>query len=148
MLVDLDKPLRLNRNVSNADFSRKETLLNTGPVAEMLFCAVFAMQLNFNHFFSFEDGAGTNKQHIATKNTAKLDRETEELRHGKISLDVGKLIQQGRQGKGLSQKDLATVSTLIPLFIHSCSHQRNHKGVLRLWVIVISRLLAFCQGRL
>ncbi|KAL5279923.1 EDF1 family protein [Megaselia abdita] len=53
-------------------------------------------------------GAGTNKQHIATKNTAKLDRETEELRHSKISLDVGKLIQQGRQSKGLSQKDLAT----------------------------------------
>lgn len=58
------------------------------------------------------DGAGTNKQHIATKNTAKLDRETEELRHSKISLDVGKLIQQGRQAKGLSQKDLATVSIL------------------------------------
>ncbi|KAH8378753.1 hypothetical protein KR009_001213 [Drosophila setifemur] len=53
-------------------------------------------------------GAGTNKQHVTTKNTAKLDRETEELRHDKIPLDVGKLIQQGRQGKGLSQKDLAT----------------------------------------
>jgi len=46
---------------------------------------------------------------VTTKNTAKLDRETEELRHDKIPLDVGKLIQQGRQGKGLSQKDLATV---------------------------------------
>ncbi|XP_030385450.1 endothelial differentiation-related factor 1 homolog [Scaptodrosophila lebanonensis] len=53
-------------------------------------------------------GAGTNKQHVTTKNTAKLDRETEELRHDKIPLDVGKLIMQGRQGKGLSQKDLAT----------------------------------------
>uniref|UniRef100_A0A1L8DI83 Putative transcription factor mbf1 n=1 Tax=Nyssomyia neivai TaxID=330878 RepID=A0A1L8DI83_9DIPT len=53
-------------------------------------------------------GAGTNKQHVATKNTAKLDRETEELKHEKISLDVGKLIQQGRQAKGMSQKDLAT----------------------------------------
>ncbi|XP_022920292.1 endothelial differentiation-related factor 1 isoform X2 [Onthophagus taurus] len=53
-------------------------------------------------------GAGSNKQHVATKNTAKLDRETEELRHEKISLDVGKLIQQGRQAKNLSQKDLAT----------------------------------------
>ncbi|XP_070136429.1 endothelial differentiation-related factor 1 homolog [Drosophila bipectinata] len=53
-------------------------------------------------------GAGTNKQHVTTKNTAKLDRETEELRHDKIPLDVGKLIQQGRQTKGLSQKDLAT----------------------------------------
>ncbi|KAJ3660316.1 hypothetical protein Zmor_004768 [Zophobas morio] len=53
-------------------------------------------------------GAGGNKQHVATKNTAKLDRETEELRHETISLDVGKIIQQGRQAKGLSQKDLAT----------------------------------------
>ncbi|XP_017777998.1 PREDICTED: endothelial differentiation-related factor 1-like [Nicrophorus vespilloides] len=53
-------------------------------------------------------GAGSNKQHVATKNTAKLDRETEELRHEPISLDVGKLIQQGRQSKNMSQKELAT----------------------------------------
>lgn len=45
---------------------------------------------------------------MTTKNTAKLDRETEELKHDTISLDVGKLIQQGRQSKGLSQKELAT----------------------------------------
>lgn len=37
-----------------------------------------------------------------------MDRETEELKHDKIPLDLGKLIQQGRQSKGLSQKDLAT----------------------------------------
>uniref|UniRef100_A0A6B2EHL3 Putative transcription factor mbf1 n=1 Tax=Phlebotomus kandelakii TaxID=1109342 RepID=A0A6B2EHL3_9DIPT len=53
-------------------------------------------------------GAGTNKQHVATKNTAKLDRETEELKHEKIPLEVGKLIMQGRQSKGMSQKELAT----------------------------------------
>ncbi|XP_055387139.1 endothelial differentiation-related factor 1 homolog [Condylostylus longicornis] len=53
-------------------------------------------------------GAATNKQHVTTKNTAKLDRETEELKHEKIPLDVGRLIQQGRQAKNLSQKDLAT----------------------------------------
>lgn len=45
---------------------------------------------------------------MATKNTAKLDRETEELHHKTIPLEVGKLIQQGRQAKNLSQKDLAT----------------------------------------
>lgn len=55
-------------------------------------------------------GAATNKQHVTTKNTAKLDRETEELKHDKIPLDLGKLIQQSRQSKGWSQKDLATVS--------------------------------------
>jgi len=53
-------------------------------------------------------GGGANKQHVTTKNTAKLDRETEELKHDTVPLDLGKLIQQGRQNKGMSQKDLAT----------------------------------------
>ncbi|XP_076067530.1 multiprotein bridging factor 1 [Oratosquilla oratoria] len=53
-------------------------------------------------------GAASNKQHQTTLNTAKLDRETEELKHEKITQDVGKLIQQGRQAKGWTQKDLAT----------------------------------------
>uniref|UniRef100_A0A8C7WYM1 Endothelial differentiation-related factor 1 n=1 Tax=Oryzias sinensis TaxID=183150 RepID=A0A8C7WYM1_9TELE len=52
--------------------------------------------------------AGQNKQHLVTKNTAKLDRETEELHHERVPLEVGKVIQQGRQAKGLTQKDLAT----------------------------------------
>lgn len=52
--------------------------------------------------------AGTNKQHVAAKNTAKLDRETDELRHKTVAPSVAKLIMQGRQAKGLSQKDLAT----------------------------------------
>lgn len=55
-------------------------------------------------------GGGQNKQHVTTKNTAKLDRETEELKHSKIPLDLGKVIQQGRQAKGWGQKELATVS--------------------------------------
>ncbi|XP_003965216.1 endothelial differentiation-related factor 1 homolog [Takifugu rubripes] len=52
--------------------------------------------------------AGQNKQHLVSKNTAKLDRETEELHHDRIPLEVGKVIQKGRQDKGLTQKDLAT----------------------------------------
>lgn len=59
------------------------------------------------------DGAGTNKQHVITKNTAKLDRETEELKHDKVTVELGKLIQQGRTKSGLSQKELATVSSWI-----------------------------------
>uniref|UniRef100_A0A0B6ZJN6 HTH cro/C1-type domain-containing protein n=1 Tax=Arion vulgaris TaxID=1028688 RepID=A0A0B6ZJN6_9EUPU len=51
---------------------------------------------------------GQNKQISANKNTAKLDRETEELHHEHVALDVAKLIQQGRQAKGFTQKDLAT----------------------------------------
>ena len=53
-------------------------------------------------------GAGQNKHSVTSMNTAKLDQETEELKHDKVSLDVGKLIMKGRQQKGLTQKDLAT----------------------------------------
>lgn len=63
------------------------------------------------------DGAGTNKQHVATKNTAKLDRETDELKHKVIPADVAKVIQQGRQAKGWSQKDLATVRIFVAKFL-------------------------------
>ncbi|KAF8773758.1 endothelial differentiation-related factor 1-like [Argiope bruennichi] len=52
--------------------------------------------------------AATNKQHLTTLNTSKLDKETEQLHHETVGLDVGRLIQQGRQNKGLTQKDLAT----------------------------------------
>ncbi|XP_024610885.1 endothelial differentiation-related factor 1 [Neophocaena asiaeorientalis asiaeorientalis] len=52
--------------------------------------------------------AGQNKQHSITKNTAKLDRETEELHHDRVTLEVGKVIPQGRQSKGLMQKVQAT----------------------------------------
>lgn len=52
--------------------------------------------------------AATNKQHVTTLNTSKLDKETEQLHHDTVGLDVGRLIQQGRQNKGLTQKDLAT----------------------------------------
>ncbi|XP_071949077.1 endothelial differentiation-related factor 1 homolog isoform X2 [Antedon mediterranea] len=52
--------------------------------------------------------ASTNKQHVITKDTAKLDRETEELHHERVSLEVGKLISQGRIEKKMTQKELAT----------------------------------------
>jgi len=52
--------------------------------------------------------AGGNKQHATSKNTTKLDRETEELHHDKVGLDLSKCIQQARQSKGMTQKDLAT----------------------------------------
>ena len=61
----------------------------------------------------FTVAAGSNKQHSVDKNTAKLDRETEELSHDKVGLDVGRLIQQGRQLKKLTQKELATVSIVL-----------------------------------
>ena len=60
--------------------------------------------------YMYLDAGGQNKQHLASKNTAKLDRETEELHHEHVTLDTAKLIQQARQAKGWTQKDLATVS--------------------------------------
>lgn len=53
-------------------------------------------------------GAGGNRQGGTSLNTAKLDGETEELKHKTVDLSVGKLIAQGRQAKEMSQKDLAT----------------------------------------
>ena len=53
-------------------------------------------------------GAGQNKHSVTTLNTAKLDAESEELKHDKVSMAVGQLIQKGRQAKGWSQKELAT----------------------------------------
>jgi len=59
------------------------------------------------------DSAGQNKQHSAAKNVAKLDRETEELHHETVGLDISRLIQQGRQAKGMTQKELATVCAFV-----------------------------------
>lgn len=68
----------------------------------------YTLGLGLWFLYSVSGGAGSNKQHAAAKNTAKLDRETEELKHDNIELSVGKLIQQARQAKNMSQKDLAT----------------------------------------
>ncbi|VDN28360.1 unnamed protein product [Gongylonema pulchrum] len=52
--------------------------------------------------------AGANKQHQAIKNPARLDEETEELHHERVSLTLGKVMQQARQAKEWTQKELAT----------------------------------------
>jgi len=53
-------------------------------------------------------GGGGNRQGGTSLNTAKLDAETEELKHKTVDKSVGQLIAQGRQAKEMSQKDLAT----------------------------------------
>ncbi|VDM69984.1 unnamed protein product [Strongylus vulgaris] len=53
--------------------------------------------------------AGGNRQHTANKNTLRLDEETEELHHERVSLSLGKAMQQARQAKEWTQKDLSTV---------------------------------------
>ena len=45
-------------------------------------------------------GAGGNRQHESSKDTAALDRETEELKHATLSLDVGKAIMQVASNHG------------------------------------------------
>lgn len=52
--------------------------------------------------------AAQNKQSSAAKNTAKLDRETEELHHDHVSLSLSRVIQTARQAKEWTQKELAT----------------------------------------
>ncbi|OWF51494.1 endothelial differentiation-related factor 1-like [Mizuhopecten yessoensis] len=52
--------------------------------------------------------ASQNKQSSAAKNTAKLDRETEELHHEHVALSLSRLIQKSRQDKEMTQKELAT----------------------------------------
>lgn len=73
-----------------------------------LFYELFNVVLGIPVETSKKYNAATNKHAGTTMNTAKLDRETEELHHNRVGLDVGKLIQQGRQAKSLTQKDLAT----------------------------------------
>ncbi|KAL3068045.1 hypothetical protein niasHS_011115 [Heterodera schachtii] len=52
--------------------------------------------------------AGVNRQHKTDKNTAVLDAETEQLHHERVSLKLGTVIQQARQAKEWTQKELAT----------------------------------------
>jgi len=53
--------------------------------------------------------AGTNKGAASGggMHAAKLDRESEELKHKAVERNVSKLIQQHRAAKGLNQKELA-----------------------------------------
>ncbi|KAH7931696.1 hypothetical protein HPB51_029724 [Rhipicephalus microplus] len=71
--------------------------------------------------------AATNKKTVTTLNTAKLDRETEELHHDRIGLDVGRLIQQGRQAKNMTQKELATVSRHCG-YVQHVAHRMKLRG--------------------
>ncbi|XP_074655573.1 endothelial differentiation-related factor 1 homolog [Tubulanus polymorphus] len=52
--------------------------------------------------------AAQNKQSTAAKDTAKLDRETEELHHDRVSMGVAKHIQKRRSELKMTQKDLST----------------------------------------
>ena len=61
----------------------------------------------------FADGAGGNKS-AGDKNAAKLDNETEELSHAKVSTEMKKAIQTARLAKKMSQADLAKAINELP----------------------------------
>ena len=118
------------RNVSSLSHKHKKKTYLTAPTS------------NYLHAVT----AASNKQRSAAKDTAKLDRETEELHrkiilfssllHGsmlftnglniwctyacvcacadeRVTLDLGRTLQQARMAKSWTQKDLATVSTCL-----------------------------------
>lgn len=63
-------------------------------------------------------GAGKNTQNAGPgRNAAKLDAETEDFHIDKVELDVRKRIQQGRQEKKLTQKELAQAINVKPQVI-------------------------------
>ena len=70
------------------------------------------MKINFWNL-QLTDDAGHNKQHGTASNAVKLDRETEELKHEKLDLQVGKIIQQARNAKGITQVELARVNIFV-----------------------------------
>ena len=52
--------------------------------------------------------AATNKNHGQPSNARKLEEETEELHHDRVSLTLAQAIQKARNAQKLTQKELAT----------------------------------------
>uniref|UniRef100_A0A673XWP7 HTH cro/C1-type domain-containing protein n=1 Tax=Salmo trutta TaxID=8032 RepID=A0A673XWP7_SALTR len=82
---------------------------------------------------------GQNKQHMIPKNTAKFDRATGELHHQRLSLEMGKVIQLGRQNQGWTQKDLATVSTFSQTWMNKYKYRKSNS----FFIPVMDRLLVY-----
>ncbi|CAI4228063.1 unnamed protein product [Auanema sp. JU1783] len=70
--------------------------------------------------------SGGNRQHTSNKNTLRLDEETEELHHERVSLSLGKAMQQARAAKEWTQKDLSTAINEKPQVV---SEYENGKAV-------------------
>ncbi len=62
---------------------------------------------------SYETKTKNQNMELTHKNR-KLDEETENFSHKKVSLSLSKRIQQARLAKGMSQKDLATKINVKP----------------------------------
>jgi len=71
-------------------------------------------------------GKNTHAHGVDKSHAFKLENETEELKHASVTLEVSKLIQQGRQAKGMTQKDLAVKINEKPNVVHE---YENAKGI-------------------
>lgn len=69
-------------------------------------------------------GAGGNVQKGTHMNTAKLDRETEELKHNKVSPTLAKTIMQARLAKKMTQAQLAQQINETPKIIQEYETQK------------------------
>ncbi|CAD6194216.1 unnamed protein product [Caenorhabditis auriculariae] len=96
---------------SDTDASSVTVLTKRGPVAKTLKSAS-AVNAAKRSGLAVETEkkmmAGGNRQHTSNKDTARLDEETELLHHDRVSLSLGKVMQQARQTKEWTQKDLST----------------------------------------
>ncbi|CAD7678969.1 unnamed protein product [Nyctereutes procyonoides] len=86
--------------MAESDWDTVTVLCKTGPMAAQAKSeqAMLAAQRQ-------GEDVETSKKWTASQNK---QHSTEELHHDRVTLEVGKVIQQGRQSKGLTQKDLAT----------------------------------------
>ena len=63
-------------------------------------------------------GGGGSSATSTGMSAAKLDAETDELKHATVSKDLRLAIQKGRTAKGLTQKQLATQLNMQPAVIN------------------------------
>ncbi|CAG8569186.1 6838_t:CDS:2 [Diversispora eburnea] len=94
MSDDWDNPTILRKRTEHAKVTKGDAAINAARRAGAV--------------VGIEHAGGTNKSHSSSdhQRIAKLDRENEVAPPPKLSLTVGKAIQQARQTKGLNQKDL------------------------------------------
>jgi hypothetical protein len=77
----------------------------------------------FFFFFLIAAGGGGGGMKTATgMSAAKLEAETDELKHKTLDKNMSKRIMQARMAKKMSQKDLATVKIVFPFLFFFCDN--------------------------
>mmetsp|Transcript_24954 Transcript_24954/g.47225 ORF Transcript_24954/g.47225 Transcript_24954/m.47225 type:complete len:136 (+) Transcript_24954:104-511(+) len=94
-------------NMSGQDFNDVVIRKNRPASSRQSAGAVNAAMRNGQVETSKKFSAGGNAQRSVQKNTAKLDAETEELSHERVSSGLKQAIIQGRTAKKMTQAQLA-----------------------------------------